>query len=102
MEVFWLTKKFPREELYSLIDQIRRSSRSITANIVEGWAKRHYENIFKRQLLDSIGSCDETKQWLDFALACQYMTQEEHIDLIQRYNELGRMLHSLFENWKTI
>ena len=101
MEIFWLSKKFPREELYSLTDQIRRSSRSITANIVEGWAKRHYENIFKRQLLDSIGSCDETKQWLDFALACQCMTQDEYDGLVQRYNELGKMLHSLCDNWKT-
>lgn len=101
MDVFWLSKKFPREELYSLTDQIRRSSRSITANIVEGWAKRQYENVFKKQLLDSIGSCDETKQWLDFALACEYLTQDEHNNLTQHYNELGRMLHSLCDNWKT-
>ncbi|HEY3291653.1 MAG TPA: four helix bundle protein, partial [Anaerolineae bacterium] len=101
MEVFWLSKKFPREELFSLTDQIRRSSRSITANIVEGWAKRQYENVFKKQLLDSIGSCDETKQWLDFALACEYLTLDEHNNLTQRYNELGRMLHSLCDNWKT-
>ena len=102
MEVFWLSRKFPKEELYALTDQVRRSSRSITANIVEGWAKRHYENIFKRQLLDSIGSCDETRQWLDFALACAYITEEEHSNLSQRYNELGKMLHRLFENWKTL
>ena len=86
--------------IHSLI-KIRRSSRSITANIVEGWAKRHYENIFKCQLLDSIGSCDETKQWLDFALACQYITEDEYVHLTQRYNELDRMLHSLYVNWKS-
>lgn len=56
MELFWLTKKFPKEELYSLTDQLRRASRSMAVNIVEGWAKRHYENVFKRHLLDSIGS----------------------------------------------
>jgi four helix bundle protein len=101
MDVFWLSKKFPREELYSLTDQIRRSSRSITANIVEGWAKRHHENIFKRQLLDSVGSCAETKQWLDFAAACGYISPEEHVQLIQRYDELSKMLTGLVSNWKT-
>jgi four helix bundle protein len=78
MEVFHLTKTFPKEEMYSLIDQLRRSSRSVAANIVEGWAKRHYENVFKRHLLDSIGSCDETKLWLDIALDCRYITSQEH------------------------
>lgn len=101
MEVFWLTKKFPKEELYSLIDQLRRASRSVAVNIVEGWAKRHYENVFKRHLLDSIGSCDETKVWLDFALGCKYITAEEHKGLVERYEEVGKMLHGLFENWKT-
>ena len=71
MEVFWSTKEFPKEETYSLTDQIRRSSRSICANVVEGWAKRIYENVFKRHLVDSIGSCDETKLWLQFSLDCQ-------------------------------
>ena len=101
MEVFWLTKKFPKEELYSLTDQLRRASRSVAVNIVEGWAKRHYENVFKRHLLDSIGSCDETKAWLDFALDCKYITAEEHKGLAERYEEVGKMLHGLFENWKT-
>ena len=54
MEVFRLTKKFPKEELYSLTDQMRPSSRSVTANIVEGWSKRRYENVFRRHLLDSL------------------------------------------------
>ena len=101
MDVFWLTKTFPKEETYSLTDQIRRSSRSVTANIVEGWAKRHYENLFKRQLLDSIGSCEETRQWLDFAVACQYISVEQHADLSLRYTELSKMLNSLHVNWKT-
>ena len=101
MEVFWLTKSFPKEETYLLIDQIRRSSRSVTANIVEGWAKRHHENIFKRQLLDSIGSCEETRQWLDFAVACKYMSIEQHANLLLRYTELSKMLNSLHSHWKT-
>lgn len=101
MEVFWLTKKFPREELYSLTDQIRRSSRSVTANIVEGWAKRQYENLFKRQLIDAFGSCQETKQWLDFAIACEYITADQHAKLLTRYDELSKMLTGLINNWTT-
>ena len=85
MEVFWLTKKFPKEELYSLTDQLRRAARSVPANIVEGWAKRRYESVFKRHLLDSIGSCDETRLWLAFAVDGRYITAEEHGSLMDRY-----------------
>ena len=101
MEVFRLTKKFPKEELYSLTDQMRRSSRSVTANIVEGWSKRRYENVFRRHLLDAIGSSDETKVWLAFAADCGYINGDEHQTLTGRFEELGKMLHRLFENWKT-
>ena len=101
MEVFWLSKKFPKEELYSLTDQPRRSARSITVNIVEGWSKRHYENVFKRHLIDSIGSCDETKLWMYFALDCKYITPDEYQSIIGRYEELGKMLYTLWDNWQT-
>jgi four helix bundle protein len=69
--------------------------------VVEGWAKRKYESVFKRHLLDSIGSCDETRALLDFALDCRYIPFDEHKKLSDRYQELGKMLHGLFENWKT-
>ena len=101
MEVFRLTKKFPKEELYSLTDQMRRSSRSVTVNIVEGWSKRRYENVFRRHLLDAIGSSDETKVWLAFAADCGYINGDERQTLTGRFEELGKMLHRLFENWKT-
>jgi four helix bundle protein len=101
MDIFRSTKTFPREERYALTDQIRRASRSIPANIVEGWAKRRYENVFKRHLLDSIGSCDETKLWLKFAHECQYITVDEHRVLTGRCEEIGKMLNALFENWST-
>lgn len=100
-EIFELTKKFPKEETYSLIDQIRRSSRSIVSNIGEGWAKRKYENIFLRHLNDSNGSCEETKIWLDFALQCNYITAQQHAEIRNRYNQVGAMLHSLLKKWKT-
>lgn len=101
MEIFYLTKKFPKEEIYSLTSQIRDSSRSVPANIAEGWAKRKYENIFKRQLIDALGSAEETQVWLDFALDCRYILKEEHNNLICRYDEIGKMLNGLFDNWET-
>ncbi len=101
MEIFYLTKKFPKEEMYSLISQIRDSSRSVPANIAEGWAKRKYENIFKKQLIDAVGSAEETQVWLDFALDCKYILKEEHSNLTFRYKEVGKMLNGLLDNWKT-
>ena len=101
MEVFWLTKHFPKEEIYSLTDQVRRSSRSIPVNIVEGWAKRKYENVFKRHLIDSVGSCDETKVWLKFSLDCKYIDEDRHNYLLEQYEEVGKMLRSLHDNWQT-
>lgn len=101
MKIFELTKKFPKEERYSLTDQIRRSSRSVPANIGEGWAKRKYENVFFRHLNDSMGSCEETKIWLDFSKDCNYITGGEHTSLINEYNEVGAMLNSLMKKWET-
>ena len=68
MEIFEITKKFPKEETYSLTDQIRRSSRSVAVNIREGFAKKRYENIFIKHLNDSLGSSEETRSWLDFSI----------------------------------
>jgi four helix bundle protein len=75
MEIFEITRSFPKEEKYSLTDQIIRSSRSITANIAEGWGKRSYENEFKRHLIYAMGSMEETKVWLNFAKDCNYIEQ---------------------------
>ena len=101
MKVFRLTKKFPKEEMYSLTDQVRRSSRSITANITEGWSKRNYENIFRKHLYDALGSCDETRVWLDYALECKYILPDEYAALWAKYDELGRKLTRLIETWKS-
>ena len=101
MDIFFLSKKFPKEETYSLTDQIRRSSRSIPANIAEGWAKRKHENIFLTHLLDSNGSCEETKIWLDFAKDCGYISNDEHHGLFNQYNEIGAMLNSMLKTWHT-
>lgn len=101
MDIFWTSKNFPREELYSLTDQIRRCSRSILSNIVEGWAKRRYENIFKRQLNDSFGSSNETQNWLNFAYDCNYLKDEEYEKYSKTCDEIGKMLTRLIDNWKT-
>ena len=101
MEVFRMTKKFPPDERYSLTRQLRDSSRSIPGNIAEGWSKRRYENVFKRQLTDAIGSSDETTVWLDMARDCEYCSTTEHEVFIKRYGSVGKMLQRLIDNWRT-
>ena len=101
MKIFEMTKTFPKEEKYSLVDQIRRSSRSAAINIREGFAKRRYENVFIRHLNDSIGSSEETRGWLDFAHGCQYIDGSTYKELDQKYEELNKMLYSLMTNWKS-
>ena len=101
MDIFQETKNFPSEERYSLIDQIRRSSRSMAVNISEGWGKRTYEQMFKRHLIDSMGSVEETKTWLDFSKDCEYLSFSIHQKLIDRLEELGAKNYRLHENWKS-
>lgn len=101
MEIFEMTKKFPKEEIYSLIDQIRRSSRSVAINIREGFAKRKYENVFIKHLNDSLGSSEETRGWLDFARDCKYITNEKHKNLDERYDEVSAMIYSLMNSWQS-
>ena len=100
-EIFEITKKFPKEETYSLTDQMRRSSRSVAINIREGYAKRKYEQVFIRHLNDSLGSSEETRGWLDFAKDCMYMTKDEHKRLDDKYDEVNAMLYSLMNNWQS-
>lgn len=95
MEIFHLSKKFPKEEVYSLTDQIRRSSRSVAVNIAEGFRKRQYPKMFVNKLSDSDGEATETQAWLDFAFDCGYISAETHQSLVSRYQEVGRMLGSM-------
>jgi four helix bundle protein len=94
-EIFRLTKSFPIEETYSLTDQIRRSSRSIGANIAEAWAKRRYEKYFISKLTDSDGEQMETQHWIETALDCGYIDQKASTQLIQKCSEIGRMLNGM-------
>ncbi len=93
--VFKLTKNFPSEERFSLTDQIRRSSRSIGANISEAWAKRRYLPHFVSKLTDSDGELQETLHWLRTALACNYVSVEDSNSLANYAEEIGKMLGSM-------
>ena len=92
MEIFHLSKTFPREEIYSLTDQIRRSSRSVAANIAEGFRKRRYPNMFVSKLTDCDGEATETQVWLDFAFDCGYLSKKNRDQLTLGYEEVGKML----------
>lgn len=85
IQIFQISRDFPKEELYSLTNQICRSSRSIPANICEGWGKRHYKNTFIKYLNDANGSCEETKTWLDFAKDLGYLDPKRYTELINEY-----------------
>ena len=101
-EIFTLTKKFPKEELYSLTDQIRRSSRSIGANIAESWQKRCYPAHFVSKLSDADGEQAETQHWLDTSVKCKYISSEEHRRLLEKCRKIGRMLGKMMakpESW---
>jgi four helix bundle protein len=95
IEIFNLTKQFPKEEKYSLIDQIRRSSRSITTNIAEAWAKRIYEKSFISKISDALGEEYETEVWLDYSKDCSYISIEKHDFLLEKYDEVRKILNSM-------
>lgn len=98
MEIFNETKNFPREEMYSLTDQIRRSSRSVCANLAEGYRKRIYPKHFISKLSDSDGECGETMVHLDFAKDCGYLSEEKHKLIIEDYMQVGKMLGSMMNS----
>jgi len=92
MKIFEISKSFPKEETYSLTDQIRKSSRSVCANIDEGYRKRIYPKHFTSKISDADGECSETMVWLDFSKDCNYISLEIHKELIYSYEEIGKML----------
>ena len=101
MDIFWSSRKFPKEEVYSLTSQITRSSRSVSGNIVEGWAKRRYENIFKQHLIHVLGSNSETENWLLFAKECKYIDQKTFDQFSDELDQIGKMINKLHQNWKS-
>jgi len=94
MRIFELTKKFPREEMYSLTDQIRRSSRSVSGQIAEGWRKRKYEASFVSKLNDAEGEGAETQSWLEYAVKCGYMERSTGRELHRYYDRIiGKLVN---------
>jgi len=101
--IFELTKAFPAEERYSLTDQIRRSSRSVGANLTEAWSKRRYPAHFISKLSDSDGEQNETRHWLKSAMLCQYISESDFNSLIAECKTIGRQLGHMMqhaEQWK--
>lgn len=98
MKIFEISQSFPKEERYSLTDQIRRSSRSICVNLVEGYSKRDYAKHFHSKLTDSDGENAETQVWLEFALHCQYIEEKSYKELLSDSVEVGRLLGYMMAN----
>ncbi len=96
MEIFELTKSYPKEELYSLVDQIRRSSRSVSSNIAEAFRKRRYEKAFVSKLSDSEGEAAETQVWLEFSYKCGYINKNQREKLDKKYNYIiGKLVNMI-------
>jgi four helix bundle protein len=100
LDISTMTKKFPRQELFEMARQIRNCSRSVAANIVEGWAKRNSAAEFKRHLIIAIGECAETKFWIDLAADEGFVETKQASSLGSEYGKLGFMLHNLWKEWR--
>ena len=93
MQIFEVSKRFPKEETYSLIDQIRRSSRSVTVNISESYRKRKYPKHFVSKLTYSDAENSEKQTWLEFSLACNYINEELFKEFINKSEEVGKLIN---------
>ena len=92
MEIFRITKSFPKDEIYSLTSQIRRSSRSVCSNLAEAFRKRRYEKVFVSKLSDSEGEAAETQVWLDYSFECDYLPEVNYRTLTTEYEKVLGML----------
>ncbi len=95
MDIWQITNGFPKEEKYSLVDQIRRSSRSVCSNLAEAWRKRRYKAVFKNKLTDAMQEASETQTWLEFSVACKYVDQNKFDDFDQKYEHILAMLNNM-------
>lgn len=98
MKIFEITKSFPKEEMYSLTDQIRRSSRSVPANIAEAYRKRVYPKHFHSKLTDSDAENSETQVWMEFSLKCNYINESIYNELLNESNEIGKLINFMILN----
>jgi len=95
MIIFKISKAFPKDEKYSLTDQVRRSSRSVCSNLAEGWRKRKYQAVFINKLLDAAQEAAETQTWLEFALHCGYIDDDVCRNLYEKYEHIFAMLSTM-------
>jgi four helix bundle protein len=98
MECFELSKSFPPEEKYDLTSQLRRSSRSVCAQIAEGYRKRKYPKYFVSKLVDASGENSETEIWIDFSFECNYINEQTQKSLLEMNHEVGRLLSFMIDN----
>jgi four helix bundle protein len=98
IDIYEISKTFPREETYSLTDQIRRSSRSVCICLLEAYRKKKYPAHFVSKVTDSDMENSETSGWLDFALACKYIEEIKHKELVTKNEEIGRLLNHMINN----
>ena len=98
MIVFQVSKRFPKEETYSLVDQVRRSSWSVCANLAEAWRKRLYEGAFICKLSDAESEAAETQVWIEFAVKCAYLSRDEAVPLYQNYESVLKMIVTMINN----
>lgn len=95
MKIYGISKSFPKDETYSLTDQIRRSSRSVCSNLAEGWRKRRYKAVFLNKLTDAAQEAAETQTWLEFARTCGYLDERTFLELDERYEHIFAMLSAM-------
>jgi len=98
MEIFHLSKRFPKTEQFALTSQIVRSSRAVCSAIAEAYRKRQYEKHFKSKLSDADSENSETQLWLDFALACQYIDESKRKELQEKSREIGKLINYMMNN----
>ncbi|OPY59533.1 MAG: hypothetical protein A4E57_04701 [Syntrophorhabdaceae bacterium PtaU1.Bin034] len=98
MEIYQMTQAFPSDEKYSLVDQIRRSSRSVCANLAESWRKRKYIAVFKNKLTDAMQEASETQSWLEFSFACNYIDGVQFSKIDDEYEQIISMINSMERN----
>ena len=98
MKIFMVTKTFPVEEKYSLVDQVRRCSRSVCANLSEAYKRRRYKNYFISKLNDAEAESAETQVWLDFSLDCNYLNQQQHVEMTNLNDEVGKLVWYMINN----
>ncbi len=100
-KIFVISRDFPKEETYSLTDQIRRSSRAVNAMVAKAWARRRYQAAFVNKLNEALGEAFETQAWLDHALECGYIDTHQHRELDEAWQKIGAMLNRMIQRADT-